>query len=89
MDGTSWVLFVFLNSQPIEGFQPTILFKNGQVSGNAGCNHYGGSYTVDGDRIEFGTIGGTEMYCMEPEGIMDREMAYERTPGKPTTSVVG
>jgi heat shock protein HslJ len=82
-------LFVFLNSQPIEGFQPTILFKNGQVSGNAGCNHYGGSYTVDGDRIEFGTIGGTEMYCMEPEGIMDREMAYERTPGKPTTSVVG
>lgn len=53
LDGTSWVLTTYNDSRPIEGTQPTIQFEDGQVSGNASCNHYGGSYQIRGRRDQF------------------------------------
>ncbi|MCP4647898.1 MAG: META domain-containing protein [bacterium] len=44
--------------------------EDGTFSGNAGCNHMGGGYTLDGDRIEFGQTAVTLMYC---EQHMDLE----------------
>ena len=45
--------------------------KDGQLSGNVGCNGFGGEYKVDGNAITFGPIMSTMMYCTEP--IMQQE----------------
>lgn len=49
---------------------------DGRISGSAGCNSYGGSWTADGDLFTVGPVYSTEMYCMEPEGVMEQESAY-------------
>ncbi len=39
--------------------------SKGQVNGNVGCNSFGGSYEISGDKITFGSIISTMMYCEE------------------------
>ena len=51
--------------------------SEGTVKGSAGCNSYFGSYDVKGNQISIpGPVGATEMYCTEPEGIMEQEQEY-------------
>jgi heat shock protein HslJ len=50
----------------------SIEFKDGQVNGTVGCNGFGGDYKVDGDRLTFGPIMSTMMFCEGPVG--DQEM---------------
>jgi putative lipoprotein len=40
--------------------------EDGTVTGNSGCNGFGGSYTVDGDRVTFKDIVSTLMACDDP-----------------------
>jgi heat shock protein HslJ len=76
LEGTSWVLTEFNDKNPIEGTQPTIHFEDAQVSGKASCNSYGGSYEVKGDAISFSALFQTEMFCADPEGVMEQERTY-------------
>lgn len=47
------------------------------IKGSAGCNHYSGSYEVKGGQLTIpGPLAATEMYCMEPTGVMDQEQEY-------------
>ena len=47
------------------------------VKGSAGCNSYFGGYELRGSQLSIpGPIGATEMYCAEPEGVMDQEQEY-------------
>lgn len=46
---------------------------DGQVSGQASCNSYFGSYTLDGGSLISGPVGSTEMWC---EGLMEQETAF-------------
>ncbi len=85
LEGTTWVLTAYNKNRPLEGTQPTIHFEDGQVSGNASCNSYGGSYEVQGDKIGFSALFMTEMYCMDPEGVMDQETLYLEMLGKAVT----
>jgi heat shock protein HslJ len=80
LEGTIWKLDSYLNSQgELVSVLPdtaiTAEFQAGQVTGSAGCNSYFGSYESSGDRLTFGVIGMTEMYCF-PEALMDQESAY-------------
>ena len=50
----------------------SIEFKDGQVSGNVGCNGFGGKYEVDGDKIKFSEVVSTLMFCEGPAG--DQEL---------------
>ncbi len=51
----------------------SIDFKSGgPLSGNVGCNSFGGDYKVKGDTITFGAIASTMMFCEGPVG--DQEM---------------
>ena len=43
--------------------QPTIRIKDGQISGNAGCNNYSASCEVNGNSIVIGLTIATKMYC--------------------------
>ena len=42
--------------------------EDGKVSGNVGCNGFGGDYTVDGNTITFDQIVSTLMFCEGPVG---------------------
>ena len=38
---------------------------DGKLSGNVGCNSFGGDYTVDGNALTFGPVASTLMFCQE------------------------
>jgi heat shock protein HslJ len=46
------------------------------VTGNAGCNQYFASYSVDGNAIEIGPAATTFMTCPDPPGVMEQESQY-------------
>jgi heat shock protein HslJ len=47
----------------------SITFKeDGKVEGNVGCNGFGGDYTVESDKITFGQLVSTLMFCEGPVG---------------------
>jgi len=80
--GTEWMLTGYNNGaggfvSVVSGTAVTAAFgEDGQMSGNAGCNHYSGAFTVTGSVISIGPLAMTEMYCMDPDGVMDQESAY-------------
>ena len=81
LEGTLWKLDSYVNLQGdmvkvMPDTEITAQFKDGTVNGSSGCNSYFGSYTISGTAITFGPIGMTEMYCAEPEGIMEQENGY-------------
>jgi heat shock protein HslJ len=51
------------------------LTESGEVTGNATCNTYNGSYTLDGDKITFGPLMTTKMACASDE-LNAQEQAY-------------
>jgi heat shock protein HslJ len=54
--------------------------SEGTVKGSAGCNSYFGGYELEGSQLSIpGPIGATEMYCAEPDGVMDQEQEYLAT----------
>ncbi len=54
----------------IEQVDSYIKFAAGQVSGNVGCNSFGGSYQLKGNTITFDSVMSTAMYC---EQTMEQE----------------
>jgi len=76
LGGNPWELYAIGKTFPIAGRPITITFEDGQVSGSAGCNSYGGSYQVNGDKIAFSEVFSTMMACPEPEGVMEQEMMF-------------
>jgi heat shock protein HslJ len=76
LEGTRWQLQSMSGEPVVPGSTVTLQFDPDNVAGgNAGCNHYGGDYTLEGSTLEFEDLFSTMMYCME-EGIMDQEMAF-------------
>jgi heat shock protein HslJ len=76
LQDTRWVLVTFGEAPPLTGTAPSAEFCGGQIRGSAGCNTYSGAYTVSESDIAIGDIASTEMWCMEPEGVMDQEQAF-------------
>lgn len=66
LEGTSWIL-VELYGQPVLSDTTITLNLNGDtLTGNDGCNHYGGSYISKGDSFKIGEdLMGTLMACEE------------------------
>lgn len=50
-------------------------FDADRLSGSGGCNSYGGSYQVDGDKLVVGEVVSTMKACMAT-GVMEQEQAY-------------
>jgi len=80
--GTSWTFASLAGDDGtltavLDGTTVTAIFSvDGNVTGNAGCNHYSAPYTVDGESLTIEPAIRTEMYCNEPEGLMDQEDRY-------------
>lgn len=73
---TQWVLVAMEGNPPLTGTAPSAEFSADQISGSAGCNHYFGTVAVKGSDITISDIESTEMYCMDPQGVMDQEQAF-------------
>ena len=69
IDG-QWKLVSYNQTPALPNVETTMEFKDGQLSGSVGCNHFGGEYKVKDDIIEFGPIMTTEMFC---EAVADQE----------------
>lgn len=76
--GREWSLASINGQTPVAGSKVTLSLADGQVSGNTGCNGYGGQVSLKGESISFGDLFHTEMACMEP-GIMEQESAFLQT----------
>ena len=50
-----------------------LLDEEGRASGSAGCNQFGGPYTLTGDEIRFGAMAMTRMACPDRMAV---EAAY-------------
>ena len=73
---TQWVLVALAGEPPLPGTAPSVEFSPDEISGSAGCNTYFGAYTAGDSEITIGDVASTEMWCMEPEGVMDQEQAF-------------
>lgn len=80
LEGTAWRLDGIGDdgdtvSSVLVGTEVTATFDTeGKVAGNAGCNGFGASYTVDGDAIQIGEIASTAMGCASD--VMSQEAAF-------------
>ena len=74
--GTSWVMTSVGGQPPVEGTTVSLNFTSAtDVSGDSGCNGFGGTYETDGFHIQFGPLIGTLMACLD-EGVMEQETAF-------------
>jgi heat shock protein HslJ len=77
LDGTSWRLETIQGEPVLPGTEPTLVFEDGNAGGTTGCNSFGGPYVATGEAaIQFTEIASTQMACMDPDGVMDQEIAY-------------
>jgi heat shock protein HslJ len=72
LKGTSWTLVSYGskgNQTPAApGIETSLNFgADGQVSGNMGCNGFGGKYTLKDGKIIFSELMSTMMACPEPQ----------------------
>lgn len=82
--GTAWELdYIAGQELPFtdlySGAMPTLTFdKEGKAFGNASCNRFNTTFTVDGNNIHFGAAATTRMMCPSIKG----EQAFLETLGK-------
>lgn len=78
LEGTNWQLSGLIESDAVTSTlvdeKINIQFENGQVGGSSGCNQYFSDYTLDGEKLTLGVIGGTEMACEDE--VSQREAAF-------------
>ena len=80
LENVRWVLGS-IDGQPLPlGVEVTAIFTPGEdsqenaLNGSAGCNGYFGSYTIEGQNLEIGPLGATQMMC--DEQVMQVESAF-------------
>ena len=76
LDGTSWQLSQFTGPGDTEipmpdAVAPTATFEGGALSGNAGCNQYNATYTLDGSTIKIGPAASTQKACIGPVSAVE------------------
>lgn len=89
LTGTSWRVVTVNGRTPMAGAEPTATFTATQLTGNAGCNHYGGAYAFDAasGAIVFREMGMTAMACAEA-ARNDFEMLFSQALGQVTSAAI-
>lgn len=77
LNGTEWVLTSLDGNTLLKNTRITLSFLDGSAGGIAGCNNYGGRYTIaDEGILTIPEIWNTEVGCMKPKGILQQEERY-------------
>ncbi|MCA9981905.1 MAG: META domain-containing protein, partial [Anaerolineales bacterium] len=76
---TEWAVIAINESPTLTDSLTTLVFDpNGNVSGSAGCNNYSGTYSLSGVNLRFSAVSTSNLFCSEPEGIMEQEQLFIR-----------
>lgn len=71
LDGTDWRFIEVAGRAVPADVTATMRFKDGRISGKAGCNAYGASYSIKPDgSAHFQQGMSTKMACLTPVGAM-------------------
>jgi heat shock protein HslJ len=78
LPGVNWKITSFNNNRHavvgvIGTSSITMSFKDGQVSGSAGCNNFHGTYATEGSKLQLGPLATTRRACDEPLMTQERE----------------
>jgi heat shock protein HslJ len=71
LEGTTWRLDALVEGGGPDGSvssvleEPTLELAGGQVTGDTGCNQFGGSYELEGERLRVGQLDQTLIGCDE------------------------
>jgi heat shock protein HslJ/LysM repeat protein len=82
LPGSAWAVRGYNNGKGgvvsvIIGTEMNATFgADGQIAGSSGCNNYSAGYKTDGNNIAIGPAIVTQMFCEQPEGVMDQEQQY-------------
>ena len=82
LEDITWILDSYGEPESLqtvlEGTEITALFDSttSQISGSAGANYYSGVYQISKDKLSIQEITHTEMYRLDPEGVMEQEDYY-------------
>lgn len=82
LENTSWRLLFYYDGvgalvSVINGTEITALFGGaGELSGSAGCNSYNGRFTSQNGQLAIDSVGGTQILCGDPPGVMEQETRY-------------
>jgi heat shock protein HslJ len=77
LDESEWVLIALNGHGLVPDSNITLGFAEGRAGGFAGCNGYGGEYTVDDQgALSIPEIAVQLQLCEKPEGVMEQESAY-------------
>jgi heat shock protein HslJ len=78
LDGTSWLLIGYTSpggshfTVPMS-ITPTLVFGDGTVTGNAGCNTFGGTWTLEGEDFDVtGPLESTGNPCEDPGATIEK-----------------
>ena len=75
LPGSAWQVTTFAGQSPLADHPITFEFDTeGNITGDASCNRFGGSCAIDGDKIEVGPLRSTRRAC-EPE-VMQQEQRF-------------
>lgn len=75
LDGRTFLSTAIDGASLVPDSQVRLSFADGNLSANAGCNHLGGTYAIDGNRIRTAQTSTTEMGCEEPLMRQDQWLA--------------
>lgn len=76
LEGTSWVVTRIATADTLVGKQPTMVFAEGRVGGNASCNQYSTDFAQQGTTLTLGAnVAQTAMAC-SPDALMKQEAAF-------------
>jgi heat shock protein HslJ len=86
LTGTKWKLAALNGKAPVTSDNSVILNfdPNNQISGNSGCNSYGGDYTASGSALSFSKVFSTLMACAD-QSVNDQEAAFHQALSKVAT----
>jgi len=75
LPGSAWQVTTFAGQTPLADHPITFEFDTeGNIAGDASCNRFGGTCTIEGDTIKVGPLRSTRRAC-EPE-IMQQEQKF-------------
>ena len=85
LEDITWILESYGAAESLQtvlaGTEITAIFDSaeGIVSGSAGANSYSATYQINEDKLSIQAITHTEMYRLDPEGVMEQEDYYLKT----------
>lgn len=90
--GTTWIVDTLISGESASsvpvGVTASFVIADGQISGNGGCNSFGGSATVDGATVTIGALNSTMMACEGDAGTTEAAV-FAVLQGAVTVEIVG